>query len=495
MLTENVGARILNIITESLYDKPIVVFREYVQNSADSFSKIDGEASKEDLSIQIWQKANHLYFLDNGRGIEQNRFESAMIKIASSHKNKEINMGYKGIGRLSGISYCNKLIFINICSYSKCIFQKYVIDGDKYNEVKNDEKYYEMGFSELMNEIGSYDSEIKGSEIDEIQNLLSPRQKMFEKQDTGFLVILEDIKPILKQTIEGSKFFNELGWLLPVKFKDELFQSAACQLFIDLSEAVEGGIVPAKAYDIHFNNIQIERPIGSGALRDYECKSNFGKYAVSFHSFSRDKIAVQRGNDFVGIKIYIDNMLLCDETEIVPMLQRYGLISHTANELVQTVKGLGVMIYITDKVNISSNARRTFIEIADDDSLEFLRLLAEFIETIYSARYALSRFSSAKKLLEEEKDKLEVDRDKLEELRKNANDALRALARAEIVIDSLEYEDDFDFGKLNEIEQKQAVKRKISKEINSKTREYLSQTTTFDYDNAYEDFKIWLLSN
>jgi len=34
----NVGAGILNIITESLYDNPIVVFREYVQNSIDSIN-------------------------------------------------------------------------------------------------------------------------------------------------------------------------------------------------------------------------------------------------------------------------------------------------------------------------------------------------------------------------------------------------------------------------------------------------------------------------
>ena len=43
MSTEKVGAGILNIITESLYDKPIVVFREYVQNSVDSFMKAMGQ--------------------------------------------------------------------------------------------------------------------------------------------------------------------------------------------------------------------------------------------------------------------------------------------------------------------------------------------------------------------------------------------------------------------------------------------------------------------
>ena len=41
MSNNYVGAGILNIITESLYDNPIVVFREYVQNSVDSIFKED----------------------------------------------------------------------------------------------------------------------------------------------------------------------------------------------------------------------------------------------------------------------------------------------------------------------------------------------------------------------------------------------------------------------------------------------------------------------
>ena len=57
METKAVGAGILNIITESLYDKPIVVFREYVQNSVDSFFKSMGTTTtKEDFSCEIWHE-------------------------------------------------------------------------------------------------------------------------------------------------------------------------------------------------------------------------------------------------------------------------------------------------------------------------------------------------------------------------------------------------------------------------------------------------------
>ena len=40
-IKNKVGAGILNAITESLYDNPIVVFREYVQNSVDAFKHLN----------------------------------------------------------------------------------------------------------------------------------------------------------------------------------------------------------------------------------------------------------------------------------------------------------------------------------------------------------------------------------------------------------------------------------------------------------------------
>ncbi len=168
-------------------------------------------------------------------------------------------------------------------------------------------------------------------------------------------------------------------------------------------------------------------------------------------------------------------------------MQQYGFIQHTANELIQSVKGIGAMIYITDKVNISANARRTFIEVTDDSSIEFLKKIAEFIANIYNARYALSKYSSAKKNMEEKK--ADID-----DFKEKANHALVKLAQESIQIDEPEF-DTPNFNELNLTEQKQIVKQKIAKEINKKIRSYLSQANTFDYENAYENFKVWLSSN
>lgn len=486
MATGNVGAGILNIITESLYDKPLVVFREYVQNSVDSFLKTMATIEKEQLCCEIFRDANNLYFLDNGNGIDATKFFEEMKHIAYSSKIRTVNMGYKGIGRLSGISYCDMLTFVNIISYKDKRYQKYTIDCIKYNKIKKTEGYSSLSFEDLMEQIGEFKDEHECILSSDVQDALTKYKSDFKTQDRGFLVILGGVSPIFAQTSLEKNIYTELGWLLPVDFKQEIYQTNQKVLFKNLLEPGENGVIPAMSFKVYYNDVLIERPIEASMLRDYTCKCDL-KYAVGFHSFRHDKIAVEKGNDFCGIKIYIDNMLLCDETELIPILLKYGLIDHTANELVQSVKGIGAMIYITDKINISANARRTFIEITDSDSIEFLKRLAEFIERIYVARYALSKYSSGKK-------NVELKTEKLNELKTAANEALRSLAAEEIVAD---YQEDAinGFESLSDNEKKQLVKKKITKELNEQLKVYLSQTTLFDYENAYEDFKLWIRSN
>lgn len=490
MTNGNVGASLLSIITESLYDKPMVVFREYVQNSVDSLDKVVDEDNKKHLHCKIWTENNNLFFLDNGIGIQKDGFWDKMRDIGFSEKKKSENIGYKGIGRLSGLPYCKKLIFINILSYKNNSFQKYVLNGEKYNEIKNQLNFNELEYYGLIDQIGTYAPGISDhTELSDIKSLLEPYKDIFVEQDTGFLVILWSISRILALTIQHDTFETELGWLLPVKFRDELFESHIGVLFKEITDnnTNESSIIPAKAYNISYNNRQLERPISPSMLRYYTCKVKFLDYAVGFHTFDRQAIAIDKKNEFKGIKLYIDNMLLCDETELIPQLQKYNLIGHTSNELIQAVRGLGAIIYITDKINISANARRTFIEATDRQSIEFLLLLAEFISNIYKARYALSRYRNRKKIFGEKEETLN-------KIKKEAIEALQTLAMEEITID-FEDEQQQTFYDKSEIEQKQIIKKRLTKYLDDKIKEYLLLTNTFDYDNAVSDFQKWLSSN
>lgn len=481
-----VGASVLSILTESLYDNPIVIFREYVQNSVDSIYKLGNYYDK--CEVRIWLEDENLFFFDNGQGIKKDLFEQEMIKICYSNKRKYKNLGYKGIGRLSGIPYCDNLLFINIYDYKNSGAQTYSIDGKAYERIKNSGEVSSMTFYQLMSMIGKKaDLDLSATkyfeEIQKFDNILS-------ETNTGFLVVLENINTVLKNTIRND-IVNKLNWLLPVDFEPDIYETEQKQLFKDLTTENEN-ILPIKSCRIFYNNTQLFRPIKSKDFRDYLCKCDF-KYAVGFHTFRGSKILIEKGNGFSGIRIYIDNILLCDETELLQNLEHYGVLNHTSNEMIQSVRGIGAMIYITDKINITANARRTFIEATDTSSFEFLQLLAEFVNTIYDTRYSLSRYASAK-------EKQETDEKKLNDLRAEALSDLKKLAKEKIEI-SLEDEENKDLTNNNtdvkltesaQIDLKRKVKQKISHQSEQDINQYIKEMDNFDLENPYPNFIEWL---
>ena len=486
-----VGAGILSIITESLYDKPIVVFREYVQNSADAFLRVETQCgnTNHNLKSLIWRSGDDLLFLDNGSGIDRKSFVSTMKNIATSDKKRKINMGYKGIGRLSGFSYCNELELINICSYRENKFQKYTLHREKFDKIKNSEKFSTMEFDELLDEISIFSDGSVSNENTTIKTIIKDYieedySDMFSGRDTGFLVILRGISSVLSAAINDADFINKLSWLLPVKFKDELLSDTNTgNLFVDLVSPEDPNILPIKAYSVIYNKKLIERPIEINKLRTYTCIRKYN-YAIGFHSFERDRLTIKKSNDFCGIRIYIDNMLLCDENELLPALIQFGLIERTINELTQTAKSIGAMIYITDKVNIVANARRTFIDVADTAAVEFLTQMAIFIEEVYQARYALSKYYNAKTSHEK-------DEKKLSALRERAICTLQDLAKKEVDI-SIAEENASNFNSLTIPEKKRVIKKKINRELSKNIDLFMEQKSEFELDTIYKDFVIWL---
>lgn len=470
-----VGASIMSIITESLYDNPIVVFREYVQNSVDSIFQTDNPKNRE---IRIWVDGDNLYFLDNGIGIKPTSFYDEMVKIGASTKEKQKNLGYKGIGRLSGVPYCEELTFVNISNYNNDYNQKYTIRGSLYNDIKNQNEFEKMSFSDLMKKIGQFTDDVRLNAITQDYKGVEENLDMLKSSNSGFLVILKNISYILKNTIEKPDFELNLQWLLPVDFDPSLYNSRYKDLFLELTS---NNNAPIKYCSVFYNGNPIYRPIKEQMLRDYVCKCDFN-YAVGFHSFNNDKIAIDHKNPFRGIKVYLDNMLLCDEAELLDNLDNYGILAHTSNGQLQSVRGIGALIYITDKVSIAANARRTFIEVTDQDSIDFLNLVAEFINIVYETRYALSDYTSAKK-------KIGIQQDKLDNLRENATQCLLKLAKEKVEIAQ---DEDIDFEKLTNTEKKRMIKKRISSELDRKIKEYIKQLDNYSINNSFNDFMTWL---
>ena len=110
-----VGKDIVELVTSGMYLSPITIYREYVQNSADSIEQgIDQgliEHGEGTVAIDIDHGARSVRIFDNGIGIKAKDAPSILLAIGGSTKRGTGARGFRGIGRLSGIAYCKGLRF------------------------------------------------------------------------------------------------------------------------------------------------------------------------------------------------------------------------------------------------------------------------------------------------------------------------------------------------------------------------------------------------
>lgn len=114
-VTPVVGRQILDVITAGMYSDPRMALREYVQNAADA---IDAAVATGDLSetagriaITVDGRTRTIVVEDNGMGVAAHEAESRLGSLGCSSKVGRGHRGFRGIGRLGGLSYCDLLRF------------------------------------------------------------------------------------------------------------------------------------------------------------------------------------------------------------------------------------------------------------------------------------------------------------------------------------------------------------------------------------------------
>lgn len=111
-----IGKFTLESLTSGLYVSPLDLYREYVQNAADSIDEALEQGilkkGEEKISITVSESERIIKISDNGTGVGANDIYSNLIDIGNSKKRHSNSRGFRGIGRLSGLGYCQKLKFL-----------------------------------------------------------------------------------------------------------------------------------------------------------------------------------------------------------------------------------------------------------------------------------------------------------------------------------------------------------------------------------------------
>lgn len=110
-----IGKFTLESLTTGMYSEPESCYREYIQNAVDSLDAAltEGIMQARDFRIEIIVDSTRqeVSIRDNGTGIKRDLVRKTLLDIGNSTKLHTTNRGFRGIGRLGGLSYCKKLSF------------------------------------------------------------------------------------------------------------------------------------------------------------------------------------------------------------------------------------------------------------------------------------------------------------------------------------------------------------------------------------------------
>ena len=117
MAKTRVGKHVLETLTLGMYEDPRAIYREYVQNSVDQIDNaqeqgiFENENKKGRVHIKIDKERKTIEIYDNATGIISEKAPEVLRHIAESEKDSKKARGFRGIGRLGGLGYCEELIF------------------------------------------------------------------------------------------------------------------------------------------------------------------------------------------------------------------------------------------------------------------------------------------------------------------------------------------------------------------------------------------------
>ena len=239
-MTESIiGKNVIESLTTGMYENPLFVYREYIQNAADAVDHAvkSGVLQKgeEAISVRIDNERQEIIIEDNAIGIESAKAFSILRNIAKSTKQKGIDKGFRGIGRLGGLAYCQKLTFETSCK-GEDVKSIVTWDAEKLQNLINDTEDKSSG-EEVVKEVPSFDS------------------KKEDKDEHYFKVVMEDVN--LGDLLNIDEVTNYLQMVAPIDINSSFLYKKEIQKYMNEHQ------LSVDTYNIYINGDQIFKPYNS----------------------------------------------------------------------------------------------------------------------------------------------------------------------------------------------------------------------------------------
>lgn len=133
-----IGKHVLDLLTTGMYKEPCLIYREYIQNSADQIDELPlnerNDQNRCRIVIDIDRANARVTVRDSATGILAKDFRARLLNVADSWKDPAKDKGFRGIGRLAGLAYCRKLIF-ETSAQGERIVSRMEMDGDEMRSI------------------------------------------------------------------------------------------------------------------------------------------------------------------------------------------------------------------------------------------------------------------------------------------------------------------------------------------------------------------------
>jgi molecular chaperone HtpG len=395
------SVRLLETITSALYDDPLILFREYVQNSIDAYNAAVYNDPKNTMrnffvDINVDTKERIITIKDNGYGISKDLFLERMTGIGDDTKsNIPDQIGFRGIGRLSAFPYCKKLTFHNKPKDSTSIMQ-FSWDGTEFKNLLNHKSNTDL--SKAIDKIAK--------RLDDI-----PSEK---PEEHFFKVIIEDYDEELALFIDSDKFSNLLCTMLPLNYNPKF--KAQTKIKKAYSELM-GDTLDKFAFNIVYNGEKLYKPYSDDNILGSDIVFLEFKYKEKNKDMRREpigllwftfnyKIVANKNIPHCGIFVRSKNILMGDNNALATAIFRDKTDDYITSyrELTQAIQGLFGELLINSP-RLSDNTRRDWFEI-NADSIELRDIISDFLKRLHTYRYQASKAFNADNF-EEYKPKLE----------------------------------------------------------------------------------------
>lgn len=196
---------IMEVLTRGLYPDKLHVIREYVQNAYDAILDFRRtQSTQEDTRIVVKISPPSIFIFDNGIGMGADRIAEYRY-VGFSRKLTADSVGFRGIGKLSGISAAEKIIITTSPLGSP---EKFKLEFDAEAMLNKVEQLKESGENIALNELITDYTELTVDEDEEVSAHYTQ-------------VELYNIRPDSEVLLDEEKIKEYLGFTAPVDFAPE----------------------------------------------------------------------------------------------------------------------------------------------------------------------------------------------------------------------------------------------------------------------------------